>query len=259
VIALNYSKSPWAPFPTGLHDAEALYLAVVDDQSLPIDVNKVAVGGFSAGGNLSLGLCQLPSIRNHARAVPKAVVPVYPPLDFTIDPIAKKNRRPYKPGQLAGIRGESQDFIFPLATMFDWAYIPYGADLKDPLLSPVHAQREVLPPFVCLIAAELDFLAFEAWSLASRLANRPAPEVEMAGRAEKAVTQELEVNDERFWFESKERGIKWILVPDVVHGFDLHDIGKTSADAETARDGDAKGLKVIKVLGEWLLRTAWKD
>jgi poly(3-hydroxybutyrate) depolymerase len=53
VIELNYRKAPAHPFPTALYDLEALMLAVFDDESLPIDKGRIAVGGFSAGGNLT--------------------------------------------------------------------------------------------------------------------------------------------------------------------------------------------------------------
>ncbi len=71
VISLNYSKSPQHPFPTALHDIEALLLAALADESLPIDrskrpntsVSRTAILGFTEGGNLALSVAQLPSIR----------------------------------------------------------------------------------------------------------------------------------------------------------------------------------------------------
>jgi acetyl esterase/lipase len=256
VISLNYDKAPWFPFPTALYDVEALYLAAVDDESLPIDVKRIAVAGFSAGGNLALSLCQLPAIRGHARAKPGAVVPIYAPVNFSVPQRSKHNWRPYKPG-LPGLRGERRDVVLEFADVFDWAYIPYGGDLRDPLLSPIFAPREQLPSHVFVIGAELDFLAFENMALACRLAGRTVPST-AAGRQERAKTQELELSDERFHWESKEKGVRWLLVPDVLHGFDLHEFGRTVSDPETGRDGDAKALKYMKLVGDWLLGTAWK-
>ncbi|KAK3318115.1 hypothetical protein B0H66DRAFT_516242 [Apodospora peruviana] len=63
VISLNYSKAPWVAFPTPLHDAEALYHAVLNDESLPIDRMRTALCGFDAGANLALALAQLPSVK----------------------------------------------------------------------------------------------------------------------------------------------------------------------------------------------------
>ncbi|KAH6855893.1 hypothetical protein B0I37DRAFT_395776 [Chaetomium sp. MPI-CAGE-AT-0009] len=62
VIALNYAKAPWAAFPAPLLDTEALYHAILNDESLPIDRMRVALAGFDAGANLALALSQLPSL-----------------------------------------------------------------------------------------------------------------------------------------------------------------------------------------------------
>lgn len=256
VIGLNYDKAPWAPFPTALHDVEALFLAAVADESLPIDTARVAILGFSAGGNLALGLSQLPAVKGHAKVPPRAVVPVYSPLNLTAEPITKKNRRQYKKA-LSGIRGQERDYIMEFADVFDWAYIPYGQDLRDPLLCPAFAKRDALPKHVFVIAAELDYLAYENWLLACRLAGRKVSAT-VAGRQERAKTQELELKDERFHWEDKRSGVRWLLVPDVIHAFDLHPAGSNVSDVETLRDGKAKAVKVMKVLGNWLLDTAWK-
>ncbi|KAK2058424.1 alpha/beta hydrolase fold protein [Colletotrichum caudatum] len=265
VIALHYWKAPWAPWPQALHDLEALFLAAVGDESLPIDKSRVALGGFSAGGNLALCLSQIPSVRGHASAAPKAVVPVYPPTDFATPTASKRDRRPYKVGKLPGIRGSRRDFVLEFADVFNWSYIPYGTDLRDPLVSPLYAGRGDLPANVCVVAAELDYLAYEAWELTCKLGGRPRdpPAGGFVGRAEPAPAgraQDLELTDERFsWEAADARGsVKWLLVPDVIHAFDMHEMGAAQLDAASAREGNAKAVKVITVVGEWLRRTAWK-
>ncbi|KAK1963218.1 alpha/beta hydrolase fold protein [Colletotrichum sublineola] len=263
VIALHYWKAPWAPWPHALHDLEALFLAAVADESLPIDRSRVALGGFSAGGNLALCLSQMPSVRDHATAAPKAVVPVYPPTDFATPLESKRDRRPYKVGKLPGIRGSRRDFVLDFADVFDWSYIPYGTDLRNPLVSPLYAGRDELPANVCIVAAELDYLAYEALELACKLGGRARPTDAAVGRPETAPAgraQELELADERFsWEAADARGsVKWLLVPDVIHAFDMHEMGTVQMDAASAREGDAKAVKVMGVVGEWLRRTAWK-
>ncbi|GKT49723.1 acetyl-hydrolase [Colletotrichum spaethianum] len=260
VIALHYWKAPWAPWPHALHDLEALYLAVVADESLPIDRSRIAIGGFSAGGNLTLCLSQMKSVREHATAAPKAVVPIYPPTDFATPSAAKKDRRPYKVGKLPGLRGQKRDFVLEFADVFDWSYIPYGTNLRDTLISPLYAGRADLPANVCIVAAELDYLAYEAWELACKLGGKGRPAAGAVGRAEVAATQELETRDERFaWEVADARGsVKWLLVPDVIHAFDFHEMGAAVSDPVSVRDGNAKAVKVMKVVGEWLRRTAWK-
>ncbi|KAF4924888.1 Vegetative-specific protein H5 [Colletotrichum viniferum] len=259
VVALNYWKAPWAPWPNGLHDLEALYLAAVQDDSLPIDKSRIAIGGFSAGGNLSLCLSQLKSVRQHPTAAPKAVMPIYPPVDFVTPCEKKRHRRPYKIGMLPGIRGQQRDFVLEFAPVFDWAYVPYGANLKDPLLSPKYADRADFPDNVCVVGAELDYLAWEGWEFACKLGGKSVTAA-VVGRKEVAKTQELETEDERFGWEVRDQrgSVKWLLVPDVIHAFDMHEMGAMVSDEETIRDGNAKAVKVIKVLGEWLRGSAWK-
>ncbi|TEA13818.1 Carboxylesterase NlhH [Colletotrichum sidae] len=259
VVALNYWKAPWSPWPNGLHDLEALYLAAVEDQSLPIDRSRIAITGFSAGGNYSLCLSQMKSIKGHPTASPKAVMPIYPPVDFATPLEKKEHRRPFKVGQLSGIRGEKRDFVYAFAPVFDWSYVPYGTNLRDPLLSPMYASRADFPDNVCVVGAELDYLAWEAWDFACKLGGKK-PTSATVGRKEVAKTQELEMADERFAWEVKDdRGsVRWLLVPDVIHAFDMHEMGAMVSDPETVRDGNAKAVKAIKVLGDWLKSSAWK-
>ncbi|KAK3935259.1 Alpha/Beta hydrolase protein [Diplogelasinospora grovesii] len=285
VVSLNYSKAPQAPFPTALHDVEALILAVLDDESLPIDrtehsakgqgvgrLSRTAVLGFSAGGNLALSVTQLPSIRTHANA-PAAAMSVYGCLDLSVAPRDKLPNRPFKP-KLPPPRGDSVDALIKLIPTFDWSYIPYGHDLRDPLLSPAHAQREDLPPFVGIVAAELDVLAHESWRLACRLSSRREvpdresndPAWRVCGRQEISSSRpgKLELDDQRFAFEdtrgNDRGGVKWLLVPDVTHGFDNPHIRSLMAAGEvnTIKDAEQKTTAYVDEMGRWLKRTVWR-
>ncbi|ROT38294.1 alpha/beta hydrolase fold protein [Sodiomyces alkalinus F11] len=287
VVGLNYSKAPTHPFPTGLHDVHALFRAVLADADLPIDKTRTAVAGFSAGGNLALGLSQLDAAarRKEGEQDPsssswpgllRAAIPIYAPLDLSIPTAGKAARRRWKQdvAQLrGGIRGAGVDPLLLIADAFNWGYVPYGTDLRDPLVSPFFAARETLPQHVCVVAAELDFLAWESWAFASRLAGRQVGPGTV-GRGECGAPSELELGDERFAWTVEERSageeedgtskkstgvgsVRWLLVPDVVHSFDLHDMSTAVSDGETVRDGNAKAVKMIDELGTWLGRTVW--
>lgn len=254
VIALNYAK---APFPAPLHDVACLFLACAEDPSLPIDVAWVAVAGFSAGGNLALGLCQLRSVRGHS-ARPRAVIPLYPPVDASRRPEEKAATRYYKVDSgLAGVRGEASDWVHPLAALFDWAYIPPGTSLRHPLLSPLYADRRHLPGCIFVIAAELDYLADEAQQLAFRIAGkeRDPSYNDIPGRPEASKEEgKLELEDPRFAWE--DRGVRWLLVPDVVHAFDFH-VGAEIAGEGAVGDAEGKTRAYMGFLAEWLYRTVW--
>lgn len=290
VVSLNYSKAPSAPFPTGLHDLEALVLAVLSDESLPIDraprpsgTNRTAILGFSAGGNLALAVSQLPSVHSHPLA-PGAVVSVYGALDFTIAGSAKLANRPFKTSIGGPPRGGNVDMLSWLAPTFDWSYIPYGQDLRDPLLCPAFARREGLPPYVGLVAAELDMLAHESWTLACRLGTEGAgrgrrvpdrlsadPAWRVCGREDHGggdggqqqqprESGKLELEDDRFAFEDRWEGggVKWLLVPDVVHGFDHAEVRSVLGGGEaTIVDAEMKTTAYVAELGRWLKETVW--
>lgn len=285
---MGYSKAPRAPFPAALHDLEAVYLAAAADASLPVD-RRVAVLGFSAGANLALAMCQLPSIRNHGARPPTAAVSVYGVLDAARDPRLKAANRPYK-ATLPAPMGAAVDALAGLYDGFMWSYVPYGHDLRDPLLSPAHARRADLPPHVCVVAAELDMLAHEGWRLACRLAadgavargdgrgaRRRVPDGDSADAAERVCGREAPAGrrgaleedggDERFgfevcWAEGEGEGdgsVKWLLVPDQVHGFDnVHMRALLGGGEESVRDMELKTVAYVGAVGEWLRGTVWK-
>ncbi|GAB1318103.1 Alpha/beta-hydrolase [Madurella fahalii] len=281
VIALNYSKAPAAPFPAAPRDVEALLLSALADDSLPIDHSRTAILGFSAGGNLALSVSQLPAVRAH-RYRPRAAVSVYGCLDLSVPPPDKLRNRPWKPALLPPPRGDLTDPLSRLAPAFDWGYIPYGHDLRDPLLSPAHCEvgeagAAALPPFVCLVAAELDMLAHESWRLACRLSRRGrvVPDRESAdarwrvcgreeGEGEGVATGLLELGDERFAFEETWAagggggGVKWLLVPDVLHGFDNVHIRSVVGGKEAMDDAERKTAAYTAELARWLKEVVWK-
>ncbi|KAK0388895.1 hypothetical protein NLU13_2472 [Sarocladium strictum] len=271
VVALNYGKAPGAPFPTGLDDLTSLYLAALEDDSLPIDKageGRIATCGFSAGGNLSLSLCQRLFQRREqgvqpASCCPRAAVSVYGALDLSRAPEAKVATRQFKPDALSPPRNSSNDFLLGMAPMFDWCYLPEGQDLTDPLLSPgPYANRKHLPPHVFIIASELDMLANDSRECAYRLASPEGKVPQLpakCGRPEPGRHGELELNDERFhWQRTQGDGsVRWLLVPDVLHAFDSLPMRNRLGGEETMDDADLKTRAYRDILGDWLIGTVW--
>ena len=185
VVSLNYRKAPLHPFPNPVHDVAALIRAVLDDTTLPIDYSKVVLGGFSAGGNLTLAAAQFPDIR--ARV--KALVPVYPVVDFS-------NR--YK-GTYRNTKDGRRDILEKSSTWFNWAYLPPGTDRTNPLLSPIYASRQDFPNKIFFIGAEYDYLCHEAEIMAKKLAGYD--------------------KDARTGPKWEKNGIMWKMYWDMQHGF----------------------------------------
>ncbi|RWA12323.1 hypothetical protein EKO27_g2794 [Xylaria grammica] len=190
VVSLNYSKAPLYPFPTAVFDIASVAGAVLADASLPIDKDKMVIGGFSAGGNLSLGASQLPPLKGNLRAA----LTFYPIVDWSHPPSEKLSRRPYK--------GGPQDSLEFSSYWFDWGYVSPGQNRCDPLLSPVYAKPKDLPPWIYMIGAEWDLLRLESQKMMNKLAGH--------GRLEKQE-DDFEIGT-----------YKWTLAKGRSHGFTHH-------------------------------------
>ncbi|KAH0524244.1 hypothetical protein TsFJ059_006776 [Trichoderma semiorbis] len=282
VIGLDHSKAPRAPFPGPVHDIEALILAALADETIPIDrsshhpMNRIAILGFASGGNLALAVSQLPSIHNHSLA-PAAVMCVAGVLDLSIPTERKLENRYHKPALKPSKRG-GKDSLGPVMPALCWGYVPYGVDLCNPLLSPGYADLSMLPAHVGLVGAELDFLAHEAWRLACRLSREGAgvdhgtPDPESRETQWRIVGQEQVhsgsplrglgegVSDERFAFEEHWQGggVKWLLVPDVLHGFDNRFYREMDIRREDIQDAEVKTEAYMRELGTWLRERVWR-
>lgn len=259
VVELDYRKAPAYPFPTAIHDVEALMLAVYADESVPLDKQRIAVGGFSSGGNLALAVCQLQHIRDTVKL--SAVCPIYPLVDLATKAEKKGETRYYKPQLGSGMRANANDMLSPVSRFFGWSYLPYGQRLRDPLLSPIYAPREHLPKKVFIIATELDRLAHEAWRMSSMLAHRPEATLSVkVGQDVPGTPGKLILHDERFSFEhvddSNGEEVRWLLIPDQIHGFDLEPEGFHGSE-EAFRDAQVKTEAYQKLLGDWLHKSAW--
>ncbi|KAJ7902305.1 Alpha/Beta hydrolase protein [Mycena leptocephala] len=147
-------------FPTPLRDVAALIAAVLADEELLalMDTDKLVIAGFSAGATMTLALAQLPELKHRI----KALVPLQPLTDWS-----------------GGLRDASRGRTTAWGTkerlpeeqaMFDWAYVPVGADMRDPLLSPGFASRVDIPQPVFFVTGSDDSLCDEAAVLARKLA-----------------------------------------------------------------------------------------
>jgi acetyl esterase/lipase len=192
VVSIGYRKSPLHPFPTPVEDCAAVVRAVLADKELPCDTSKVAMGGYSAGGNLSLACSQLEGVKGRIGGV----VAFYPVTDFTRNVQTKLNSRPYVDGQ--------KDMLAKSGYWMNWAYIPHGTDLANPLLSVTFARKEDLPPKLCFFGCEFDMLCQEAEDMAEKLAE-----------SEKGEKIPLEKGSG--W----EKGnVRWEMIMGQEHGFD---------------------------------------
>jgi monoterpene epsilon-lactone hydrolase len=161
-LAVGYRLAPEHPFPAALDDALTAYRFLVDRQVAP---EKIAIGGDSAGGGLSLAA--MTRLRDAGTPLPGCAWLVSPWVDLqmtgaslmakaSVDPLIQK---PY---------------LEELAA----AYLA-GTDPADPRVSPLHADLTGLPPLLIQVGSAETLL-----DDAARIARR-------AGAADVPVSLEV--------------------------------------------------------------------
>ena len=155
VLSISYRLSPEHPAPAAVEDClDALQWAHSNAATLGADPRKIAVGGDSAGGNLSTVVSQQSKGKPYA---PVAQLLIYPVVDMAND---YPSHFKYGSG------------LFLDKTDMDQAkksYILTGKlSLKDPLVSPLFGDLAGLPPAV-LITAGLEALRDEGELYAVRM------------------------------------------------------------------------------------------
>jgi acetyl esterase/lipase len=212
VVSCDYRKSPGYFFPTQTQDLVQIVTSILNDDTLPVDKTNIAMGGFSAGGNLSLSVAQEPSLK----AKLKGLVLWYPVTDFS---------GRYK-GEMKNAPDESPDVLQRTSELFNYGYVAADADRGDPRLSPVYADRNTLPAKMLFIGAEHDVLCNEASVTANLYAKAEHAEIKH-GDAEEDARQGIES-----WSAG---GISWEKVLGAQHGFNYLKKKEPVAEAERER------------------------
>ncbi|KAJ5247188.1 alpha/beta-hydrolase [Penicillium chermesinum] len=157
VLDVQYRLSPEYPFPAAIHDVEDVVKWVLGQPDV-FDLNRFSLSGFSAGGNLALVACSSLFPLNTFQSV----LTFYPSTEPCGDPALM-------------VAPERGGMPIPMVTLrfFGKCYLRYGADLRDPRISPSLADITRFPGKVLVITASYDNLANEAERLAKRLEKDP--------------------------------------------------------------------------------------
>ncbi len=163
VLGVDYALSPEARFPVALEQVIDvvgwLQTAAAD---LGVDAARVAIGGDSAGGNLSISTCL--ALRGLGRGAEIAAMLLnYAVLDRVVDPLS------------AALFG-GPEYMLTVEEMeqFWLNYLADPAQGEDPLANPARADLTGLPP-AFLAVADCDILSGQSHRLARRLEAAGVP------------------------------------------------------------------------------------
>ncbi|MDQ3156339.1 MAG: alpha/beta hydrolase [Actinomycetota bacterium] len=155
VIAVDYRLAPEAPFPAAFDDTWAAYQWIVNNaQGIGVDIDRLAVGGDSAGGNLAAIIAQQ-AVREGFHP-PTFQLLIYPATDFVTE---SASRATYAKG------------YYLTKAFMDLAnenYLLGDEDLDDPRLSPVRNDVAGVAP-VYVVTAGFDPLLDEGKDYADKL------------------------------------------------------------------------------------------
>jgi len=162
IVSVEYRLAPDFPFPTPLEDVYlGLKWIAQNGKDLGIDIEKIAIGGASAGGGLTAALAQLARDRNELPSPLIYQLLMYPMLDY-------KNTIPLT-------EGEEDTYIWSKANnIFGWtSYLGHSPQEGDApkYASALHTEDlEGLPPTMILIGG-IDLFVQEDIEYAKRLNN----------------------------------------------------------------------------------------
>jgi acetyl esterase/lipase len=163
VVGVDYALSPEARFPVALEQVVGVVRWLGEHgAALGIDASRIALGGDSAGGNLSIGAALALRDAGESQRV-HGLLLIYPAFDRDCSPEAIRRYG----GEGAVLTGEE--------VVYFWNN--YAGDdevRRNPLACAIRAKLEGLPP-VCLTIPECDVLTETSLKMAERLRAASVP------------------------------------------------------------------------------------
>lgn len=139
VISIEYAKAPEFPYPAAVNQVYTIVKQVFENaENYAIDTQKMAIGGHSAGGNLSTVICM--KAKKEGKFQFMCQVLDYPPVDLATGVLEKPHPKGSVPPKMGLI--------------FNACYVD-PSQPKDPYVSPVYATQEDLeglPPALFILA-----------------------------------------------------------------------------------------------------------
>ena len=148
-LNIEYRLAPKYPFPAALDDSIKSYKWLISNG---FDPKKIIIGGESAGGGLTIAT--LLKLRELKLSLPAAGVLMSPWVDLTASGKSLINNQKYEPLMMEGIKGMAKSYA-------------QKESLRNPLISPIFADLEGLPPLL-IQAGGIEALLDDSISLAEQ-------------------------------------------------------------------------------------------
>lgn len=167
VINVEYRLAPEHPYPAAADDAYAAYVwAAQNGERFGGDPSRIAVAGWSAGGNLAAVVAQMARDRGSAGGLVHQLL-ICPVTDHV------RTQSSYE---------ENGEYILTPAAM-DWfwdSYVPDQSMRSDPYISPTYAESLEGLPSAHVVTGEYDPLRDEGMEYAAKLEAAGVPVVAKA-------------------------------------------------------------------------------
>ena len=161
VLSVDYRLAPEHPYPAALEDVWEAYIWTLkfSKKHLGVDPRKIIIAGDSAGGNLALALT-FKALEMRVRP-PDGLLLTYPALNMNLQTPTGSYLMSF------------EDVVLSQGIMMlcNRCYVPPGADVRDPHVSPLMASDELLrqlPPLRLMIGSK-DPLLDDSWRFFERL------------------------------------------------------------------------------------------
>jgi epsilon-lactone hydrolase len=158
-ITLDYRLAPENPYPAALDDALAAYEGLLDSG---VDPQRIVLAGESAGGGLAVAA--LVALADSGRPLPSGAYLMSPYADLTLA------------GETLALKKDRDPLLSPESLSARVSDYVADGDAADPLISPVFADLEGLPPLL-IQSGSNEVLLSDSLRLAARAAIADVPVV----------------------------------------------------------------------------------
>lgn len=183
VIVINHSLAPESQFPRAFEDAYHVMKFFIEKALYNINYSKIAVGGYSSGGNIATSM----AIQAGKDGIPIAA-------QILLSPIVDLSR---SLNAHKAFEEQDSDISEEFVKWFLSLYIPENANPKNPVMSPFWSEKSDLQrlPLTAIILAEYDRFRSDAEAYYEKLgeAGVYAKRLMLDGENHAYLWQKLEI------------------------------------------------------------------